>query len=332
MTFDDIKNIQKDERSSGFVGSMRERLKAAKVPFVVAGAVAAMGMYDLVKQPAANAAEYQGTMQVASLFKSREQRFKEREKYLLDKLTKIRAEVRDEDQGEFYKTMEIYMAASIQNASSEIVADNYRLKNKQISNDANEKTLFFYQYNIEDIGNKKRGEYIEIPKICAARGERWCEPTAGLYVCIIDSSIRKVSVIDGVTVPKADENIGIMRIPVKYMNNCIGGEIINRNIMVYENAMKYVYKFFEGEISKEELDTVATELIEKGKNDRTALDLRINAGNTDKSRNEQKKMFMESEKARYFPNIKIEKKFNGRNYIFKYDNSLGYIIIDFPLN
>jgi len=240
--------------------------------------------------------------------------------------------VHAEDGGEFYRTMENYMAASIRNASSEVVVEYYRLKAKSMADDEGEKRLFFYQYNIGDIGNKKRGEYIEIPEICAARGEVWCEPTVGLYVCIIDPRIPKVAKIDGVAVPKPDENMGIMRIPVKYVINSLGGEIVPRNILTYENAMRYAYRFFEGEISREELDGVIAELIERAKNDRTALDLRIGAGSMELSNTKRKKMLMESEKARHFPSIRVEKEFGRKRYTFSYDNSLGYIIIYFPLD
>jgi len=41
---------------------------------------------------------------------------------------------------------------------------------------------------------------------------------------------------------------------------------------------------------------------------------------------------MEIEKACYFPEVKMEREFNGNNYTIRYDNNYGYIIIDFPLN
>jgi hypothetical protein len=296
--------------------------------------VVAMGTHGLAEHTsmASEALNPRGETQAAWLFKSSSQRFEERASRLLDGLTRIRAEVHAEDGGEFYRTMENLMAASIRNASSEVVVELYRLKAKSMADDAGEKRLFFYQYNIEDIGNKKRGEYIEIPKICAARGEVWCEPTVGLYVCIIDPRIPKVAKIDGVAVPKPDENMGIMRIPVKYVINALGGEVVPRNILIYENAMRYAYRFFEGDMTREELDGVIAELIERGKNDRTTLDLRISAGSMELSKTESKKMLMESEKARHFPSIRVEKEFGRKRYTFSYDNSLGYIIIYFPLD
>lgn len=296
--------------------------------------VVAMGTHGLAEHTsmASEALNPRGETQAAWLFKSSSQRFEERASRLLDGLTRIRAEVHAEDGGEFYRTMENLMAASIRNASSEVVVELYRLNAKSMADDAGEKRLFFYQYNIEDIGNKKRGEYIEIPKICAARGEVWCEPTVGLYVCIIDPRIPKVAKIDGVAVPKPDENMGIMRIPVKYVINALGGEVVPRNILIYENAMRYAYRFFEGDMTREELDGVIAELIERGKNDRTALDLRISAGSMELSKTESKKMLMESERARHFPSIRVEKEFGRKRYTFSYDNSLGYIIIYFPLD
>jgi len=311
-----------------------KRLRAVKMSCVVVGMIAMIGLCDLIKQPStANAAmNPQGVVQVAQLFKSREQRFKERKKYLLDKLTRIRKEVRAEDGGKFYSTMQEDMVEIIKSASCKEVADYYQLKNKLINDDMSEKKLFFYQYSVADIGNKKVGEYIYIPEICAARGEVWCELTVGLFVCIIDPSIPKKSTLDGVAVPKANENMGIMRIPVKYIFNALGGERVPENIMIYENAMKYVYKFFEGEISKQELDAVTAEIVDKGKYDITYHELSTIARGMEAYSKEQRKMFMEAEKACYFPDLKMGKKFNGKDYTFKYDNSLGYIIIDFPLD
>lgn len=334
MGFDNIELQQKDERSSGIIEIMRERLKRVKAPFIVAGAVATMGMYDLVKQPStANAAgNIQGTMQVASLFKSREQRFVERRDYLLDKLTKIREEVRAEDGGEFYKRMETIINEDLKKPIDEYTRRSLEIKKQQIIKHSYEKHISFYEYNVNDIVNKKEGSYIAIPKICAARGEIWCEPTLGFYVATIDPSIKKKSEINSVAVPKADENIGTMRIPVKYIYRGMGMQNIPKNKLVYENAMKHVYRFFDGEIPKEEIDAVATELIEKGKNDTTAIDIIIKSANLKNGSKEKMTASMESEKARYFPDVKTEKKFNGKNYTFKYDNLGGYVIVDFPLN
>ncbi len=324
----------KDRCLSHLSGGTRKRLRAAKVLCVVVGMIAMAGLCEVMKQPStADAAmNPQEVMPVAQLFKSREQKFREREKYLLDKLTRIRAKVQAEDGGKFYVEMQERMAILIENSSPQVAVDDLKLKSKLISDDAKAKRLFFYQYDVDDIGNKKRGEYIEIPEICAARGERWCELTVGLFVCIIDPSIPKKSRIDGVTVPKANENIGTMRIPVKYISNGRGYEGISHNIMVYQNAMRYVHKFFEGEISSEELDRVTADLIEKGKNDYPVHELLDRARSMEKGSKEQRKMFMEAEKARYFPELKVEKELNGKNYIFKYDSASGYMIIDFPLD
>lgn len=324
----------KDRCLSHLSGGTRKRLRAAKLLCVVVGMIAIVGLCEVTKQPStADAAmNPQGIMQVAQLFKSREQKFREREKYLLDKLTRIRKEVRAEDGGKFYEIMQEYMAQLIKDAGDKENIEMYEFASKQISDDAKERELFFYQYNVDDVGNKKRGEYIEIPEICVARGERWCEPTVGLFVCIIDPSIPKKTSIDGARVPKADEKIGTMRIPVRYVLDAFGSEKSIRNIMVYENAMKYVYKFFEGEVSKEELDAVTTQIVDKGKHDRTTRDMLKEYLRMEQGSKEKKKMLMEIEKACYFPEVKMEREFNGNNYTIRYDNNYGYIIIDFPLN
>jgi len=296
--------------------------------------IAMAGLCEAIKQPSTvdAAMNPQEVMQVAQLFKSREQKFKERKKYLLDKLKRIRAEVQAEDGGAFYDFMEKYMASGIRNSRQYGDVSNLELIDKLIKGDRGKKTLFFYQYNIRDICEKKRGEYTYIPDICAARGEVWCEPTVGLYVCIIDPSIPKKRTINGVAVPKADENMGIMRIPVKYTSNALGCEKSKGNIIVYENAMKYVYKFFEGEISKEQLDAVATELVDKGKDDLTAYNLYKKTRDSGLSKEETGKILIQAQKAKCFPDIKTKTKFNGKNYTISYDNGWGYIIIEFPLD
>jgi hypothetical protein len=320
--------------SYGSVQSMGRSSGWSRVLAVVTSMVVAMAIHGLTEQPsmASEVMNRRGTTQAAWLFKSSSRRFEERASRLLDRLTRIRAEVHAEDGGEFYRTMEEHMAILIRNSSPAVVVEYYRLKAKSMADDAGEKRLFFYQYNIGDIGNKKRGEYIEIPEICAARGEVWCEPTVGLYVCMIDPRIPKVAKLDGVAVPKPDENMGIMRIPVKYVINALGCETFPVNVLVYENAMGYAYRFFEGEITREELDEVIAELIERGKSDRTVLDLIIGAGSMELSKTERKKMSMESEKACYFPDIKAEREFGRKRYTVSYDNSLGYIIMYFPLD
>ena len=112
--------------------------------------VVAMGTHGLAEHTsmASEALNPRGETQAAWLFKSSSQRFEERASRLLDGLTRIRAEVHAEDGGEFYRTMENLMAASIRNASSEVVVELYRLKAKSMADDAGEKRLFFYQYNI----------------------------------------------------------------------------------------------------------------------------------------------------------------------------------------
>ena len=258
--------------------------------------------------------------------------YKEKEKYLLEKLTNIREEVRAEDGGKFYDDILKKLDFTISYQTSELTKEILRTKKQTIINDMDEKILSFYEYDGNDFFAQKPGTYIEIPKICAARGERWCEPTVGLYVCIIDPDAEKKDTIYEITIPEANESIGTVRIPVKYTSNSIGHEIVTTNVLIYENAMKYVYRFFEGQIPKEELDAIITIVFEKGKKDRTAFDLlerkRTVAGNSKEYMNAS----MQYEKAVYFPEIKEEKKFKGKNYTFKYDNGLGYIIIDFPLD
>ena len=331
MIFDDITNIRKDERSSGFVGSMRERLKAAKVPFVVAGAVAAMGMYDLVKQPAASAAvNPQRGIQVATLFKSREQRFLERMNYLIDKLEQIRAEVHAEDGGAFYKQQIEFLDKHIN--FNDAMKEDYEISKRQFIRVRDQEKLFFYEHYYNDIITKQQGNYIEIPEMCAARGERWCEPTVGLYIAIIDPNIKKTETINSVKVPTPNKDAGIMRISTKYYSRGVkGAEIIKPNQLVYKNAMKHVYKFFEGEITKDELDEVTAEIIKKGKDDCIVWDINDKVEDLRNNGQSIKGMYEQKQKAIYFPDTKTERVYKGKKYVISYDNYYGNIIIEFPL-
>lgn len=311
--------------------SVVERPRVSRGLLVVVLVIAVIGMHDTAEGvcwASAEAIPFEAT-QIAWLFKSPEQRYLEREKYLLEKLTRIRAEVQAEDDGRFYTLMLEYMDIAIQNSKSD--NGDLLVKRRSLERVWHTTTLSFYQYNVGDIGNKKRGRYIEIPEICAARGERWCEPAVGLYVCIIDPRIQRKSMLSGVALPRVDENTGVMRIPVKYIENGTGCERLKGNKWVYENAIKYVYKFFEGDISKEEFDSVAAELFEKGMNDCTAWEMLMKAGSMERHSEEQKKAFMEFQKMMYYPDIKIQRRFNGKQYTISYDNALGYLIIEFPL-
>ena len=93
-----------------------------------------------------------------------------------------------------------------------------------------------------------------------------------------------------------------------------------------------MYISFLKEVSKEELDAVTTQIVDKGKHDRTTRDMLKEYLRMEQGSKEKKKMLMEIEKACYFPEVKMEREFNGNNYTIRYDNNYGYIIIDFPLN
>ena len=80
--------------------------------------------------------------------------------------------------------------------------------------------------------------------------------------------------------------------------------------MVYENAMKYVYKFFEGEVSKEELDAVTTQIVDKGKYDRTWEIIQyLRMEQLAKKRKNAYQI-----ESLLFSEVKMEREFNGNNY------------------
>jgi hypothetical protein len=202
----------KDERPSGLIGSMAEMLKALSA---VAAVVAMTGIFSPVNQQSvANAAgSAHELVQVSSLSVSRYSKFAQRMERLVDTLTRIRAEVRAEDGGEFYEALLPRIDFTIPFQSSDSEKERLRAIKQKAIDDMGERSLSFHKYDENDFFTKEPGTYIEIPLMCAARGERWCEPTVGLYVCIIDPSIQKKSTVYGVSVPKADENVGTIRIP-----------------------------------------------------------------------------------------------------------------------
>lgn len=313
--------------------SVVETLRVSRGFLVVVLVIAVIGMHDTAEgvcSASAEAIPFEAT-QMACLFKSPKRRYPEREKYLLDKLTRIRAEVRAEDDGQFYTYMLERIDWLIEKQSSEAPCGNFFRARRALERVEHTSILSFYQYNIHDLVNGQPGRYIEIPKICAARGERWCEPALGLYVCIIDPRIQRKSMLDGVALPRVDENMGVMRIPVKYIDSGIRGEKTSASKRVYENAMKHVYKFFEGDISKEELDSVAAELLENGVNDCTVFEMIRKTFSMEPGSKESRKASMEIDKMTYYPDTKVQRRFNKKQYTISYDNRLGYLIIGFPL-
>lgn len=166
--------------------------------------------------------------------------------------------------------------------------------------------------------------------VCDAQGQRRCELTVGLDVVVIDPELPKQKYLFGVAVPEADEDTAWVRIPVRYMLNGINTEIFPPNRVVFENAMEYVYRLFDGKISKEELDSAIAEIIEKGKNDRTMFDI-FNRYKDAKGEARFAET-IELGKAAYFPEVKMEKVFNGETYVFDYGNYLGNVHIKFSLS
>lgn len=257
--------------------------------------------------------------------------FDEKLDYITSKLEQIRNEVLNENGEETYIYMLKAIDGLIEESSDENIREQYRKQKQKIVDDVNKAELRFYRHNASDIVNTQRHEYVSIPNICTAQGQIWCEITTGLIFAIIDPKIEKVESLYSVSVPKANENTGTMIIPAKYINRAFGKENNPYNKMIYNNAMRYVYKFFEGKITQKQLDDATAEIIEKGQADKTVFNILSMRNELETDSEQLNAMYTRVEKAQFFPDITIEKEYKSKRYIFKYDNSRGNIIIEFPL-
>ncbi|HBG02791.1 MAG TPA: hypothetical protein DDW87_14705, partial [Firmicutes bacterium] len=119
-----------------------------------------------------------------------------------------------------------------------------------------------------------------------------------------------------------------IRIAVKFENSSPGAENLPASKRVYEYAMQHVYRFFEGEITKEELDQAAEEVILLGRDNYKARDEATGL----KTGEERQKQIVRRAIAMDYPETKVQKKFNGTKYTFKYEALGGYLIIEFPMD
>lgn len=330
--YDYIKTIKNDSYSNNFIMSIYEKLKAAKIPFAVAGMVAAMGIYDLVEQPcrANMAQQIDNTMQVALLSKAKDEKFLNRMDSLSRKLETIKLKALQEMGEQGYNTMLSAINKAINECTESYKISKYEKIKQQIIKDRyKEKIVFFSRDDFEAV-HYNLGNTLPIPGICTAQGQRWCEPTVGLYFSIVDPRIKKQNKLNSVTVPRMDDNTVSFRIPTRYVDNRFMQENNTYNKLIFYNAMQYVYRFLNEEIPQEQLDMAITDTIKLGQGDRTASNLLKEGQNYEVNSKERANMNIRIEIVRNYPEATIQKQFNGKTYTFKYDNFGGYIILEFP--
>lgn len=257
--------------------------------------------------------------------------FEEKMDYLINRLQSIKSDLLAENGEEMYTSMLNGIDRALDDTDYKDMEVLLERKKIEIANDQDNLDMIFYKYGPRNLDRKDFDKYITMPSVCAAQGQRWCTPTVGLIFSIIDPNIEFDVDLYSVTVPEFDEDIGTIIIPVKYIDTRFGAENIEYNRMIYDNAMQYVYRFFEGKIDNDELDDAIAVVIEGGQGDKTVSQMYKDAKHLDLASDERKELDVKVGKAQFFPKTKIEKKFRGRKYVLKYDNFLGNVIIEYPL-
>lgn len=332
MEIRDLKDFKRDETPDGFLSSIRTRLKQAKVPFIVASTVATMGLYGLVDQNIAYMPNnVQGIVEAAkgpSFEEIREYGLRERQ--LINRLTEIREQVLSETGDGWREKILDAFDQAISEANK--IGDKFGVKGieqcKQRIIGFNEKERIDF-YKTHEYKFNTIHEY-PMNYVTLAQGQKWACVAPGLYFSIVDPKIEKQSKMFSVKIPKLDDNIMTIRIAVKFGNRGIGLENCPSNLATYENAVQYVYKFFEGEISKEQFDEAAEEVVAMGYDDRTVLDIYSELKDTSLTNEEKNAIYTRAMIAKENPKAQIKREFNGKTYTFKYDNfDAGYIIVEF---
>lgn len=257
--------------------------------------------------------------------------FEEKLSFLTNRLGSIKAELLEQKGEEVRNALLDGMDRAIEETEFEGMKKMLEIRKNQIAAKFDETEVFFYKHGYVDPDSEEPSEYIAMPRVCAAQGQRWYEPMAGLIFTLIDPTAKNDFELYSVTIPEADENMASVFIPAKHINTAFGYENDIYNKMIFNNAMQYVYKFFEGRITPKELDDAIAEVIELGQNDRTVIQLFIDAEELEAGSAEKDELYLKVEKAQFFPDIKIEKRFKKSNYVFKYDNDRGTVIIEYPL-
>lgn len=330
MELGDTIKFKKDELPVGFMSSIRERLKSAKVPFIVASTVATMGFYGLMDQYSVNLPDNLYTIAEAAPSKkfAEIQKYNERRDYLVEKLSEIKQEINKGKEEETIKNMiEKYTDLLNEDMDSSRKKDIQYAKTVLERYKPDRKVVFYNESQLEQAQTLTRMSVVDF-----AQGQRWAELGPKFYMTIVDPYINKEDKVASVKIPKMNDNIVTFRIPTKFANPRNRAEDLPENKMVYDHAMQFLYKFFENEIDKEQLDEVIQQTIDLGKDDNTALKILSEARQFPVGSKERRAINIKTEIAANYPKAQIKKKFNGKQYIFKYNNLDGTVIIEFPMD
>lgn len=320
MSLDGIRQFSKEELSSGFISNMRERLKSAKVPFIVASTVATMGLYGLIDQSPINVSgNFQALVEAAKPKEADVKKYIERKVYLINRLTEIKAEIyKDIGVENYFKNMI--------DGFDDLIAectDPYRKQAMEFHKE------LLSEYNPNESINFSNNK---TSHTAWAQGQQWANPAPGLYFTIVDPNANKLSEKDSVKIPKMADNIVTIRIPTKHVYLKNRAEDLPENKIIYDNAMQYVYKFFENEITKEQLDNVIEEAIILGRDDKEITKVLTESLNVPKGSKEEKTIFTRIDLLRDYPKAQIKREFGGKQYTIKYDGFGGRLIIEFPMD
>jgi len=343
---------------------LRKELNHTKKLYFIAGLLVTIGTCGLIAQPTgANASDLklnnvnQGAfsdrpIQVAGIFdflftepdlEERIIKFKERKAYYLEKLERIRAEVLKEGGEQFYDDLFAVMDRDEEEARSllETGSDPEYVKNciksvdyqrEEITLDKYKEKLFFYEFDPTDYLYKQKGEYLTVSSTDDAQGQIQCEPTIGLRIGIIDPSKKKKDKLYSIPIPKMDEDTGMIKVATRWCFNIPFVEDYPENKLVFNNAMEYLYKFFDGDVERQELEAATDEIINIGKKDISIL---LTAQSDWKkkglTKDEKNQLWVKHDLMSRYESPMLEKEFGGKKYIFRYDSYMGDLYIEFPL-
>lgn len=193
--------------------------------------------------------------------------FEKREKYVIDRLKEI-----SKNNEQFRKQMEAEAEASIAATDSQNLKDHISYLKGFLSRCYDKQRLCFFRNN----------ETVPI-------GKALCVPMDGILIYMVDPEFT--SDLEAA----ADNTISFY---VK--RKAPRPEELDHpaNLLVYNNAMQYIYEFFKGSISRRELDEAISEIMQSKD-----------------------------------PEYELRKNFRGREYIFRYDDMQGGTInIDFKID
>ncbi len=165
--------------------------------------------------------------------------------------------------------------------------------------------------------------------LLGAQGRIWANPAPGLYFEVVDPHAAKCSKVAFVKIPSMNENIMTITIQTMYAGPLWNSENFQYNKLVYDYCMRFVYKFLDGELTKEQINEAAEEAIRLGGTDRLWSDMLALKREPILTDYQRSALNILSDIAIYYPKTQIKLELNKKQYIFKY-SSHGKLIIEFP--